>query len=124
VEGEEASQVAVPSSTVDWFDMDDVADLEKDSLPEFFTGVYPSKTPATYKEYRNFMVALYRMNPQTYLTGTSCRRHLSGDACAILRIHAFLEKHGLINFSIKSDLKPHRLSLVRETTYNKVLINA
>ena len=40
-------------------------------MPEFFRGVYPSKTPNTYKEYRDFMIKLYRMNPQTYITATS-----------------------------------------------------
>jgi hypothetical protein len=40
-------------------------------LPEFFNGRYPSKTPQTYKEYRNFMVLLYRQNPNAYLTSTS-----------------------------------------------------
>jgi SWI/SNF related-matrix-associated actin-dependent regulator of chromatin subfamily C len=42
-----------------------------DSLPEFFNGKYPSKTPLTYKEYRNFMFQLYRQNPVSYLAATS-----------------------------------------------------
>ena len=98
--------------------------MERDSLPEFFTGIYPSKTPQTYKEYRDFMINLYRQNPITYLTGTTCRRHLSGDACAILRVHAFLEKWGLINFNVQPDQKPIKMSLIKESAYNKVLINA
>ena len=61
----------IPSKTAAWFDMETIAELEKYSLPEFFRGVYPSKTPATYKEYRNFMIRLYRMNPMTYVTATS-----------------------------------------------------
>lgn len=40
------------------------------------------------------------MSPKTYLTGTTCRRNLAGDACGILRIHAFLESWGLINFTV------------------------
>jgi hypothetical protein len=39
-------------------------------------------------------------------------------------VHAFLEKWGLINFNVKPEMKPQRLSLIKETTYNKVLINA
>jgi len=42
-----------------------------DSLPEFFSGKYPSKTPDIYKEYRNFMVLLYRQNTLGYLSATS-----------------------------------------------------
>ena len=51
-----------------------------DSLPEFFCGKYPSKTPETYKEYRNFMIKTYRENPTGYLSATTCRRHCAGDA--------------------------------------------
>ncbi len=64
------------------------------------------------------------MQPETYLTATACRRHLSGDACAIMRIHAFLEKHGLINFVVSPEQKPLTKDLLREATYNKVFINA
>lgn len=95
-----------------------------DSLPEFFNGLYPSKTPDVYKEYREFIIALGRMQPQSYLTATTCRRHLSGDACAILRIHAFLERSGLINFTVAPEDKPLSKDLLREATYNKVFINA
>ena len=59
-----------------------------------------------------------------YLTATTCRRHLSGDACAIVRVHAFLEKWGLINFNVQPELKPVHRSLLKESTYSKVLINA
>lgn len=49
---------------------------------------------------------------------------MSGDACAIVRVHAFLEKWGLINFNVQPELKPVRPSLIKESTYSKVLINA
>jgi SWI/SNF related-matrix-associated actin-dependent regulator of chromatin subfamily C len=32
------------------------------------------------------------------VTPTIARRGLAGDACAIIRIHSFLEKWGLVNF--------------------------
>jgi len=71
----ERPNVVVPAKTADWFDMDEIADVEKDSLPEFFLGIYPSKTPTVYKEYRNFMIHLYRMNTQTFITATSKSHH-------------------------------------------------
>ena len=67
----ESQSFSIPSMTADWFNMDTIAEVERQSLPEFFRGVYPSKTPSTYKEYRDFMIKLYRMNPQTYLAATS-----------------------------------------------------
>lgn len=42
---------------------------------------------------------MYRENTRAYLTATTCRRRIAGDACTILRVHAFLEHWGLINFN-------------------------
>lgn len=44
--------------------------------------------------------------PQEYLTFTACRRNLTGDVCAILRVHAFLEQWGLINYQVTAPLAP------------------
>ncbi|CAO3616770.1 unnamed protein product [Mucor hiemalis] len=44
------------------------------------------------------MINTYRLNPKEYLAVTACRRNLAGDVCAIMRVHAFLEQWGLINF--------------------------
>jgi SWI/SNF related-matrix-associated actin-dependent regulator of chromatin subfamily C len=46
------------------------------------------------------MIDTYRLNPTQYLTATACRRSLAGDVCAIIRVHAFLEQWGLINFQV------------------------
>lgn len=65
------------------------------------------------------------MNPTVYLSATTCRRHLSGDVNGIMRVHAFLEKWGLINFSgVQPAYKPHKMSMLKESCYDKVLINA
>ena len=47
-EEEEEEQVplaAIPSFTQDWFRFDAIHPIEEDSLPEFFSGQFPSKTP-------------------------------------------------------------------------------
>ncbi|TPX51807.1 hypothetical protein SeLEV6574_g00034 [Synchytrium endobioticum] len=75
-------------------------------LPEFFNGRNKSKTPQIYKDYRDFMVNTYRLNPVEYLTVTACRRNLAGDVCAIIRVHAFLEQWGLINYQVDPDSRP------------------
>lgn len=87
-----------------WFDMTDVHSIEKKALPEFFNNRNRSKTPAVYKDYRDFMINTYRLNPSEYLTVTACRRNLAGDVCAIMRVHAFLEQWGLINYQVSFDL--------------------
>ena len=108
-----------------WFNFDNINEIEIKSLPEFFCGKYPSKTPEVYKAYRNFIINLYRENQNTYLSATTCRRHLAGDACAILRIHAFLEHWGIINFKVDPLLKPTNMFLPKSFNFkNPIYIDA
>ena len=90
-----------------WFNIDEIHEIEKVSLPEFFNGKFPSKTPEIYKKYRNFIINLYRQSPNTYLTATACRRYLSGDVNGIMHLHSFLQKWGLINFKLEPKYKPN-----------------
>ncbi|TNN85834.1 SWI/SNF complex subunit SMARCC1 [Liparis tanakae] len=60
----------------------------------------------TFLAYRNFMIDTYRLNPQEYLSSTSCRRNLTGDVCAVMRVHAFLEQWGLINYQVDAESRP------------------
>ncbi|KAI1626034.1 transcriptional adapter 2-alpha [Exophiala viscosa] len=98
-------QIILPSYST-WFDMTTIHPLEKKSLPEFFNSRNRSKTPAVYKDYRDFMINTYRLNPIEYLTVTACRRNLAGDVCAIMRVHAFLEQWGLINYQVDPQTRP------------------
>lgn len=91
--------IILPSYT-SWFDMNVIHTVEKKALPEFFNSRNRSKTPAIYKDYRDFMINTYRLNPVEYLTVTACRRNLAGDVCAIMRVHSFLEHWGLINYQV------------------------
>lgn len=91
--------IILPSYSA-WFDMHEIHQIERKALPEFFNNRNRSKTQAVYKDYRDFMVNTYRLNPAEYLTVTACRRNLAGDVCAIMRVHAFLEQWGLINYQV------------------------
>ncbi|KAK0629667.1 SWI/SNF complex protein-like protein [Bombardia bombarda] len=97
--------IVLPSYST-WFDMNSVHNIERKALPEFFNNRNRSKTPAVYKDYRDFMINAYRLNPVEYLTVTACRRNLAGDVCAIMRVHAFLEQWGLINYQVDADQRP------------------
>ncbi len=92
-------EVIIPSYS-SWFDMAKIHPVERRALPEFFNSRNRSKSPAIYKDYRDFMVNTYRLRPTEYLTVTACRRNLAGDVCAIMRVHAFLEQWGLINYQV------------------------
>jgi SWI/SNF related-matrix-associated actin-dependent regulator of chromatin subfamily C len=95
--------IILPSYST-WFDMHTIHPIEKKALAEFFNGRNRSKTPAVYKDYRDFMINTYRLNPIEYLTVTACRRNLAGDVCAIMRVHSFLEQWGLINYQVSDSL--------------------
>lgn len=92
-------EVIIPSYSA-WFDMSKIHPIERRALPEFFNSRNRSKTPSIYKDYRDFMINSYRLRPTEYLTVTACRRNLAGDVCAIMRVHAFLEQWGLINYQV------------------------
>ncbi|KAF8747735.1 SWIRM protein [Rhizoctonia solani] len=100
--------IIIPSYST-WFDMGAIHSVEKRALPEFFNSRNRSKTPTVYKDYRDFMVNAYRMRPAEYLTVTACRRNLAGDVCAIMRVHAFLEQWGLINYQVDPETRPSAL---------------
>ncbi|KAJ7485348.1 Smarcc1 protein [Mycena latifolia] len=102
-------EVIIPSYSA-WFDMSKIHPIESRALPEFFNSRNRSKTPAIYKDYRDFMINTYRLRPMEYLTVTACRRNLAGDVCAIMRVHAFLEQWGLINYQIDPDSRPAALA--------------
>ncbi|XP_061399718.1 SWI/SNF complex subunit SMARCC2 [Musca vetustissima] len=102
---EQTHHIIVPSYSA-WFDYNSIHVIEKRAMPEFFNSKNKSKTPEIYMAYRNFMIDTYRLNPTEYLTSTACRRNLAGDVCAIMRVHAFLEQWGLINYQIDAELRP------------------
>eukprot|EP00842_Homolaphlyctis_polyrhiza_P003200 jgi/Hompol1/3881/HPOL_006837-RA len=94
---EQTQEIIIPSYSA-WFQFGTIHENERRALPEFFSGRNKSKTPSVYKDYRDFMINSYRLNPQEYLSVTACRRNLAGDVCAIIRVHAVLEQWGLINY--------------------------
>ncbi|KAL3470259.1 hypothetical protein BJX99DRAFT_239797 [Aspergillus californicus] len=100
--------IILPSYST-WFDMHTIHPIEKKALAEFFNGRNRSKTAAVYKDYRDFMINTYRLNPIEYLTVTACRRNLAGDVCAIMRVHSFLEQWGLINYQVDPQTRPSNI---------------
>jgi SWI/SNF related-matrix-associated actin-dependent regulator of chromatin subfamily C len=62
---EQTHEVIVPSYSA-WFSFDKIHDIEQKALPEFFSGRNRSKSPSVYKDYRDFMINTYRLNPAEY----------------------------------------------------------
>lgn len=102
---QQSSYIIVPSYS-SWFDYNCIHTVERRALPEFFNCKNKSKSAEIYLAYRNFMIDTYRLSPTEYLTVTACRRNLAGDVCTIMRVHAFLEQWGLINYQVDADSRP------------------
>ncbi|EDO15397.1 hypothetical protein Kpol_1063p7 [Vanderwaltozyma polyspora DSM 70294] len=91
--------VIIPSYS-SWFDFSDIHEIEKKAFPDFFDNSLSYKTLEVYKDARDFMINSYRLTPYEYLTMTAVRKNLALDVASIMRIHAFLEKWGLINYQL------------------------
>ena len=102
---EQTNYIVIPSYS-SWFDYNCIHTVERRALPEFFNCKNKSKSAEIYLAYRNFMIDTYRLNPTEYLTVTACRRNLAGDVCTIMRVHAFLEQWGLINYQVDQACTP------------------
>ncbi|CAH1757508.1 8897_t:CDS:2 [Entrophospora sp. SA101] len=99
---EQTYEITIPSYSA-WFNFNRIHEIEKEAMIEYFNNKNKTKTPEIYKEYRNFIINTYRLNPREYLSVTACRKNLPGDVCGIVRIHAFLEQWGLINYQPEFD---------------------
>ncbi|KAI3759512.1 hypothetical protein L6452_07394 [Arctium lappa] len=87
----------IPGSS-GWFSWDNIHEIEKASLKEFFDGTSFTRNPRVYKEYRDFIISKYREDPSRRLTFSEVRRSLVGDVNYLLKVFLFLEKWGLINY--------------------------
>ncbi|KAI3727072.1 hypothetical protein L1987_66881 [Smallanthus sonchifolius] len=93
----------IPSSS-GWFSWDNIHEIEKTSLKEFFDGSSFTRNPRVYKEYRDFIISKYREDPSRRLTFSEIRKSLVGDVNYLLKVFLFLEKWGLINFGTPSSV--------------------
>ncbi|GER33937.1 SWI/SNF complex subunit SMARCC2 [Striga asiatica] len=82
-----------------WFAWNNIHEVERFSLREFFDGSTVTRSPRIYKEYRDFIISKYREDPSRKLTFTEVRKSLVGDVSILLKVFTFLEKWGLINFN-------------------------
>lgn len=113
-----------------WFDINSIHSIEREALPEFFASDSIGanqfkKSEKQYLYYRNSMISMWRENPKKHLSAGMCRRNLLGDVCAIMRVHAFLENWGLINFAsreIKGPLVARDIRVECHVCSNKQIV--
>ena len=95
-----------------WYQSDRVAALERAVLSEWFDGSAAHRTEASYIEARERILALATTMPDQYVTGTMVRRTVAGDAGSLLRLHAFLTSHQMINRNAINESTPPPMLLL------------
>ena len=95
-----------------WYQSDRVAALERAVLSEWFDGSAAHRTEASYMEARERILALATTMPDQYVTGTMVRRTVAGDAGSLLRVHAFLTSHQMINRNAINESTPPPMLLL------------
>ncbi|XP_026385410.1 SWI/SNF complex subunit SWI3A-like isoform X3 [Papaver somniferum] len=109
-----------------WFSWDEIHEIETTFLKEFFNGTSISRTPKVYKDYRDFIINKYREDPSRRLTFTEIRKSLIGDVSLLHKVFLFLEKWGLINFSVITSSSPdggqNTLAIVKDGVDEKIKV--
>lgn len=124
IEKQYQKQAFIIPSCAQWFDFNSIHEIEMQTLPEFFCEKFSHKNPETYLNYRNYIIKMYRENPNAYLSATECRKKLPGDICSIIRLHAFLEHWGLINFNVEPYLRPAKIQLGESGNMSSQVVDA
>ncbi|KAF8048187.1 hypothetical protein N665_2625s0008 [Sinapis alba] len=107
-----------------WFAPNTVDRLERQVVPQFFSGKSPNHTPESYMKFRNAIVLKYIDNPERTLTISDCQGLVDGvDIEDFARVFRFLDHWGIINYCATSQCHPEPsrdLSDVREDSNGEV----
>ena len=103
----------------EWYDPKTVSDIEMLVLPEWFNNSACHRTKKSYIVARERIIDAARRSSHKYLTSTSIRRCVAGDAGSIMRLHQFLVTWGFINGGAIGDSAPLQ---VKTRTVSKPLV--
>lgn len=98
----------------DWYKKDEVADIERSLLPEWFDSSAPHRTPESYLKSREKVVEMSDAMGNRNVTNAMIRRVVVGDAGSLQRLRSFLVHWGIINEDAINDSAPTPASLRSE----------
>ncbi|CAH8357262.1 unnamed protein product [Eruca vesicaria subsp. sativa] len=105
----------------DWFSLSTVDRLERQVVPQYFSGKSPNHTPESYMHFRNAIVSKYVDNPEKTLTVSDCQGLVDGvDIEDLARVFRFLDHWGIINYCATSQCHPGPSRDVREDANGEV----
>lgn len=111
-EPESFSTVIIPSYS-SWFSFDDIHEIEVNALPNL---LIDDVSFMHYKECRNSLVNMFRSQPGKKVTIVRARNEVNCDVVNLIKIHAFLEKWGLINYKVDELKEIHKAKRNINTT--------
>ena len=114
------SSSSQPNHYPAWFTSDRAAPLEQAVLSEWFDGSATHRTEQSYLVAREMILEMSNtIGPDHYLTATMVRRSIPGDAGSLLRLHAFLTSHSMINQNAINESAPTPMILMNNHNSNK-----
>ena len=90
----------------DWYKKDDVANIERTMLPEWFDSSAPHRTFSSYIKAREKAIEISGTIANRNVTNAMMRRSIVGDAGSLQRLRNFLVNFGLINEDGINDSAP------------------
>ena len=98
----------------EWYRKDSVADIERAMLPEWFDQSAVHRTPQSYINTRERIIAISATILNRNVTNSMIRRSIKGDAGSLHRLRAFLLNFGFINEDSINDSAPTPAILRKE----------
>lgn len=92
-----------------WYSPDQVSDIERTLLPEWFNGSAAHRNEIRYIQTREAILALSEKLGPRYVTNAMVRRSIPGDAASLMRLHEFLNAYSMINEDAMNDSQPMAL---------------
>jgi SWI/SNF related-matrix-associated actin-dependent regulator of chromatin subfamily C len=102
-----------------WYKKDDVADIERTMLPEWFDSSASHRTPESYIKAREKVIAISETIANRNVTNSMIRRSIFGDAGSLQRLRSFLVNFGLVNEDGINDSAPTPAILREQTSAPK-----
>merc|ERR1712107_25727 len=97
-----------------WYRNNEINEIERSMLPEWFNSSAPHRTPESYLKTREKIIEMSMTVANRNVTNSMVRRSILGDAGSLHRIRSFLVGWGIINEDGINDSAPTPASLRSE----------
>lgn len=104
-------QVEIKNARAPWYKKDNISEIERTLLPEWFDCSAQHRTPENYIKAREQVLHMSTQLGNRFITNTLIRRTIPGDAGSLNRLFHFLLSYGFINADAINDSTPTAAAL-------------